>query len=138
MKGLIIWITDTGSDETLLDELGREIADRGGRVEVLHREATGSMGMDVSDEASKAAACAMIARHGVVVVTTGGESPALDCGDEIEVRRIPASELAGDLAHGEFMRSLELAGLVPPPKHDVDPDEEEGILEKLRDLGYLE
>jgi len=138
MKGLVIWVRGaTGAREAVLDELGNEIMERGGRVEVFHSEAAGSLGIE-SDERAKAAACAMLARHGVVVLA-GSDGPCAASGGElIEIRETDLTELSGDLAHGSFIRRLELAGLVPPPRHDVSPDEEKIILERLRDLGYLD
>ena len=136
MKGLVIWVRGaTGSDESILDAIGKVISERGGRVEVFHTEAAGSLGIE-ADEKSKAAACAMLARHGVVVLAGSDEPCGASGGDELEIREIALEDLAGDLAHGEFMRKLELAGLVP--KHDVHPDEEKEILQRLRELGYLD
>ncbi|MCD4848495.1 MAG: hypothetical protein K8R76_09900 [Candidatus Aegiribacteria sp.] len=138
MKGLIIWIrTEAGSDESILDELGSEIEDRGGKVEVFHSEAIEKLGMK-ENERAKAAACAMLANHGVIVIASGNESPGINSGVNFEIREIDESELCLKNAHYTFMRDLELAGLVPPPKYDVHPDEEEEILRKLKDLGYLD
>jgi hypothetical protein len=138
MKGLVIWVKGaTGSRETILDELGAEIRDRGGRVEVFHAEAAGNLGIE-SDERAKAAACAMLARHGVVVLAGSDETCAARGGDDLVIRETELEELTGDLAQGDFIRRLELAGLVPPPLHDVHPDEEQEILSRLRNLGYLD
>jgi len=138
MKGLVIWIrTEEGSDETILDRLGNEIEERGGRVEVFHSEAVENLGMEKND-AAKAVACAMLASHGVIVIASGREEPAISNGDKLEIRVVPESELSQSDVHDSFMRDLELAGLVPPPKYDVHPDEEKKILKKLQDLGYLE
>ncbi len=138
MKGLIIWIRiEADSDEFILDELGCEIEDRGGKVEVFHSEAIESLGMK-ENERAKAAACAMLASHGVIVIASGSESPGITAGEKFEIREINESELNRNKTHDTFMRNLELAGLVPPPKYDVHPDEEEEILKKLKDLGYLD
>ncbi|MCK4504124.1 MAG: hypothetical protein KAW14_00790 [Candidatus Aegiribacteria sp.] len=138
MKGLIIWIrTEAGSKESILDELGSEIEDRGGKVEVFHSETIANLGME-ENERAKAAACAMLANHGVIVIASGSESPGITAGKNFEIREIDESELCRTDAHDTFMRELELAGLVPPPKYDVHPDEEEEILKKLKDLGYLD
>ncbi len=138
MKGLVIWIrTEEGSDESILDELGRDIEERGGRVEVFHSEAVENLGMEKNDRA-KAIACAMLASHGVVVIASGVENPSINPSDKLEIRIIEESDLRHTDAHDSFMRDLELAGLVPPPKYDVHPDEEKEILKKLQDLGYLE
>ncbi len=138
MKGLVIWIrTEIESDESILDELGREIKDRGGKVEVFHSEAIESLGME-ENERAKAAACAMLANHGVIVIASGSESPGITAGKNFEIREIEKSELSRNTAHDKFIRDLELAGLVPPPKYDVHPDEEEDILKRLKDLGYLD
>ncbi len=137
MKGLVIWIkTEAGSDEAILDELGREIADRGGKVEVFHSKAVENLGMEKNDKA-KAVACAMLASHGVIVIASGSEEPAISSSDKLEIRVIDESGLDQGDIHDGFMRDLELAGLVPPPKYDVHPDEEKEILKKLQDLGYL-
>lgn len=138
MKGLIIWIrTEADSNESILDELGSEIKDRGGKVEVFHSETIGNLGME-ENERAKAAACAMLANHGVIVIASGTETPEIASGKNFEIREINESELHSSNSHDTFMRELELAGLVPPPKHDVHPDEEEEILKKLKDLGYLD
>jgi hypothetical protein len=138
MKGLVIWVRGaTGSREAILDEIGAEIRDRGGRVEVFHAEAAGSLGIE-SDEKAKAAACAMLARHGVVVLAGSDGSCAALGGEDLVIRETDLEELSGDLARDDFIRRLELAGLVPPPKHDVHPDEEKEILTRLRNLGYLD
>ncbi len=138
MKGLIIWIrTEADSNESILDELGGEIADRGGKVEVFHSEAIESLGME-ENERAKAAACAMLANHGVIVIASGNESPGITAGKNFEIREIDESSIYLKDAHDKFMRNLELAGLVPPPKYDVHPDEEKDILKKLKDLGYLD
>lgn len=138
MKGLIIWIrTEAGSDESILDEIGSEIEDRGGKVEVFHSETLENLGMQ-ENESAKAAACAMLANHGVIVIASGSGPPGVNPGKNFEIREIGESELRGDNAQDTFMRHLELAGLVPAPKYDVHPDEEEEILKKLKDLGYLD
>ncbi len=138
MKGLVIWIkTEEGADESILDKLGREIEVRGGRVEVFHSEAIENLGMENNDRA-KAVACAMLASHGVVVIASGPEHPSINPGEKLEVRIIEESDLHRTDTKDIFMRDLELAGLVPPPKYDVHPDEEKEILKKLQDLGYLE
>ena len=138
MKGLIIWIrTEAGSNESILDELGSEIEGRGGKVEVFHSETIESLGME-ENERAKAAACAMLANHGVIVIASGSDSPGITAGEKFEIREIEESELHLTNANDTFMRNLELAGLIPPPKYDVHPDEEEEILKKLKDLGYLD
>lgn len=138
MKGLVIWIrTEIESDESILDELGREIEDRGGKVEVFHSEAIESLGME-ENERAKAAACAMLANHGVIVIASGNESPGMNAGKNFEIREIDESDICLSDTYDTFMRNLELAGLVPPPKYDVHPDEEEDILKRLKDLGYLD
>ncbi|MCK4806121.1 MAG: hypothetical protein KAT09_00670 [Candidatus Aegiribacteria sp.] len=138
MKGLVIWIrTAEGSDESILDKIGRDIEERGGRVEVFHSEAVENLGMEKNDRA-KAIACAMLASHGVVVIASGTEKPGINPGEKLEIRIIEESDLRHSDTHDGFMRDLELAGLVPPPKYDVHPDEEKEILKKLQDLGYLE
>ncbi|NOQ23438.1 MAG: hypothetical protein GQ565_12435 [Candidatus Aegiribacteria sp.] len=138
MKGLVIWIrTEEGSDESIMDELGREIKERGGRVEVFHSEAIENLGMEKNDSA-KAVACAMLASHGVVVIASGAENPSINPGEKLEIRIIEESDLHHTDIHDSFVRGLELAGLVPPPKYYVHPDEEKEILRKLQDLGYLE
>jgi len=138
MKGLVIWIgTEEGSDEAILDELGREIGERGGRVEVFHSETIESLGM-VENDRAKAAACAMLASHGVVVIASGAKKPGINTGEKYEIRQIEESALRQIDTHDSFIRDLELAGLVPPPKYDVHPDEEKEILKKLQDLGYLD
>lgn len=137
-KGLVIWIRiEPDSDESVLDELGSEILDRGGKVEVFHSETIESLGME-ENERAKAAACAMLANHGVIVIASGSESPGVTAGENFEIREIDESELHSNNSHDIFMRDLELAGLVPPPEYDVHPDEEEEILKKLKDLGYLD
>ena len=138
MKGLVIWIrTEEGSDEAILDRLGSEIEERGGRVEVFHSKAVENLGMEKNDNA-KAVACAMLASHGVVVIASGSENPSIIPGEKLEIRIIEESDLRHTDALDSFMRDLELAGLVPPPKYDVHPDEEKEILKKLQDLGYLD
>ncbi len=138
MKGLVIWIrTEEGSDEIILDRLGTEIEERGGRVEVFHSKAVENLGMEKNDKA-KAIACAMLASHGVVVITSGADSPAIEPGEKLEVRIIEESDLSRTDVHDSFMRDLELAGLVPAPRYDVHPDEEKEILKKLQNLGYLD
>lgn len=138
MKGLVIWITTAeGSDEAILDKLGTEIEERGGRVEVFHSKAVENLGMDKNEKA-KAIACAMLASHGVVVITSGSDIPAIESGEKLEVRIIEESDLYRTDIHDSFMRDLELAGLVPAPKYDVHPNEEKEILKKLQDLGYLD
>ena len=138
MKGLVIWIrTEEGSDEAILDRIGTEIEERGGRVEVFHSKAVGNLGMKKNDKA-KAIACAMLASHGVVVITSGADIPAIESGEKLEVRIVEESDLCRTDVHDSFMRDLELAGLVPAPKYDVHPDEEKEILKKLQDLGYLD
>ena len=129
MKGLVIWIrTEDGSDEAILDKLGTEIEERGGRVEVFHSK----------NDKAKAVACAMLASHGVVVITSGAENPSIKSGEKLEIRIIEESDLFNTAIHDSFIRDLELAGLVPAPKYDVHPDEEKEILRKLQDLGYLD
>jgi len=87
MKGLVIWIgTEEGSDEAILDELGREIGERGGRVEVFHSETIESLGM-VENDRAKAAACAMLASHGVVVIASGAKKPGINTGEKYEIRQ---------------------------------------------------
>jgi len=138
MKGLVIWITTAEvSDEAILDKLGTEIEERGGRVEVFHSKAVENLGMDKNEKA-KAIACAMLASHGVVVITSGSDIPAIESGEKLEVRIIEESDLYRTDIHDSFMRDLELAGLVPAPRYDVHPDEEKEILKKLQDLGYLD
>ncbi|MCK5115193.1 MAG: hypothetical protein KAR44_01250 [Candidatus Aegiribacteria sp.] len=138
MKGLVIWIrTEDGSDEAILDKLGTEIEERGGRVEVFHSKAVENLGMEKNDKA-KAVACAMLASHGVVVITSGAENPSIKSGEKLEIRIIEESDLFNTAIHDSFIRDLELAGLVPAPKYDVHPDEEKEILRKLQDLGYLD
>lgn len=93
MKGLIIWMKDgNGSDESLLDELGTEIRQRGGRVEVFHSKAAEKLGMQ-EDEKARSEACAMLARHGVVVIASGTGSCTVAPDEEID----PA--YAGDVAN---------------------------------------
>ncbi len=138
MKGLVIWIrTEDGSDEAILDKLGTEIEERGGRVEVFHSKAVENLGMEKNDKA-KAVACAMLASHGVVVITSGAENPSIKPGEKLEIRIIEETDLYNTDIHDKFIRNLELAGLVPAPKYDVHPDEEKEILKKLQDLGYLD
>ncbi|MBN2585893.1 MAG: hypothetical protein JXA64_01815 [Candidatus Fermentibacteraceae bacterium] len=138
MKGLVIWIlADEGSDEAVLDELGTEIKDRGGRVEVFHSEAVESLGMEENYRA-KAVACAMLASHGVVVIASGRSGSGIVPGEKLAVREVSEEQLRDGRVRTGFMRDLELAGLVPPPKYDVHPDEEKEILKRLQDLGYLE
>lgn len=138
MKGLVIWIrTDADSDEAILDELGVEIGQRGGRVEVFHSEAVESLGMEENHQA-KAVACAMLASHGVVVIASGPSDSGISSGEKLAVREVSEAELGDPAVRSDFMRDLELAGLVPPPKFDVHPDEEKEILKRLQDLGYLE
>lgn len=138
MKGLIIWIrTAQDSDEKVLDELGAEITDRGGRVEVFHSQAVESLGMEENHRA-KEVACAMLASHGVVVIASGSETPGITSGEKLEVREVDGVRLQEKEFRISFMRELELAGLVPPPKYDVHPDEEREIIKKLQDMGYLE
>lgn len=138
MKGLVIWIrTEDGSDEAILDKLGTEIEERGGRVEVFHSKAVENLGMEKNDKA-KAVACAMLASHGVVVITSGAENPSIKPGEKLEIRIIEETDLYNTDIHDKFIRDLELAGLVPAPKYDVHPDEEKEILKKLQDLGYLD
>ena len=138
MKGLVIWIrTEEGSDESILDILGTEIEERGGRVEVFHSKAVENLGME-KNERAKAVACAMLASHGVVVITSGAETRSINPNEKLEIRIIEESDLHQTDVHDSFMRDLELAGLVPPPKYDVHPDEEKEILKKLQDLGYLD
>ncbi len=138
MKGLVIWIrTEEGSEETVLDELGAEIGDRGGRVEVFHSEAVESLGMEENYRA-KAVACAMLASHGVVVIASGPSGSGISSGEKLVVREVTEEQLMDRTVRTSFMRDLELAGLVPPPKYDVHPDEEKEILKRLQDLGYLE
>lgn len=138
MKGLVIWIrTEKDSDEKILDELGAEIIDRGGRVEVFHSQAVESLGMEENHRA-KEVACAMLASHGVVVITSGSETPGITSGEKLEVREVDGVKLQELEFRLAFMRELELAGLVPPPRYDVHPDEEQKIIKKLQDMGYLE
>jgi hypothetical protein len=138
MKGLVIWIrTEEGSEETVLDELGAEIGDRGGRVEVFHSEAVESLGME-ENYGAKAVACAMLASHGVVVIASGPSGSGIESGEKLVVREVTEEQLMDRTVRTSFMRDLELAGLVPPPKYDVHPDEEKEILKRLQDLGYLE
>ena len=138
MKGLVIWIrTEDGSDEAILDKLGTEIEERGGRVEVFHSKAVENLGLEKNDKA-KAVACAMLASHGVVVITSGAENPSIMPGEKLEIRVIKEADLCNTDIHDSFIRDLELAGLVPAPKYDVHPDEEKEILKKLQDLGYLD
>lgn len=138
MKGLVIWVrTGEGSDESILDEIGMEISGRGGRVEVFHREAAASLGIEDSERA-RAAACAMLAGHGVIVITGGSGSPGISGGERLEVRDIPEGDLQESSTLHDFMRELELSGLIPPPKYDVHPDEEKEIIRRLQDLGYLD
>jgi len=138
MKGLVIWIkTREGSDETVLDTLGEEISGRGGRVEVFHSQAVENLGMEDNHEA-KAYACAMLASHGVVVIASSSGSSGIKTSGDIAVREIAEDELNDPATHENFIRDLELAGLVPPPKYDVHPDEEQEILKKLQDMGYIE
>jgi len=138
MKGLVIWIrTETKSGESLLDDLGRDIRDRGGRVEVFHSKTVEDLGMEKNDRA-KAIACAMLAGHGIVVLASGTEKSGLNSGDTLEIREVEESELRLDELHDSFLRNLELAGLIPPPRFDVNPDEEKEILKKLQDLGYID
>ena len=80
----------------------------------------------------------MLASHGVVVITSGMEIPSIKSTEKLEIRIIEESDLSHIDVQDSFMRDLELAGLVPPPKYDVHPDEEKVILKKLQDLGYLE
>jgi hypothetical protein len=138
MKGLVIWIrTEEGSDENILDELGAEIGERGGRVEVFHSQAVESLGME-ENHSAKAVACAMLASHGVVVIASGPAGSGIASGDRLVVREVSEAQLMDRTVRMGFMRDLELAGLVPPPKYDVHPDEEKEILKRLQDLGYLE
>jgi hypothetical protein len=62
----------------------------------------------------------------------------LNSGDTLEIREVEESELRLDELHDSFLRNLELAGLIPPPRFDVNPDEEKEILKKLQDLGYID
>lgn len=138
MRGLIIWIRKhPDSDESIMDELGGEIKERGGKVEVFHSKVVENLGM-VENERTKAAACAMLASHGVVVIASGESSPDISSSDNLAIREITEEELRKSTIHDEFIRELELTGLVPPPKYDVHPDEEKVILKKLIDLGYLD
>ncbi|MGM0628458.1 MAG: hypothetical protein ACQETZ_09890, partial [Candidatus Fermentibacterota bacterium] len=95
------------------------------------------MGVGDTSANGKAAACGMLARHGVIVITSGClEMPDVSL-DEVEVRKVSEEMLESKNMLNVFVRELELAGLVPPPEHDVHPDEEEEIRKKLSDLGYL-
>lgn len=136
MKGLVIWIKGNTDDEAVLSELGRVISSRGGKTEVFHSETVASLNME-GNEKVKSVACGMIARHGVVVIMSGADSPCISTCDDYEVREISIDELGEDIAHGDFIRTLELAGLVPPPNEDVSPDEAKEILKKLHTLGHL-
>lgn len=138
MKGVVIWIaSDSEQADGMADSLGRELLSRGGRVEVLHRNALEKMGVGDTSANGKAAACGMLARHGVIVITSGcSEMPDVSL-DEVEVRKVSEEMLESKNMLNVFVRELELAGLVPPPEHDVHPDEEEEIRKKLSDLGYL-
>jgi len=138
VKGLVIWIRRSpGSDESVLDRLGEEIGSRGGRVEVFHSQALEKLGISDNHQALSAA-CAMLASHGVIVIAAGDGLSGMDDSDSVAVREISEEELLDGSSHREFMRQLELSGLIPPPKHDVHPDEEKEILERLRKLGYID
>lgn len=138
MKGLVIWImTEEGSDESVLDRLGTEIGDRGGRVEVFHSQAVESLGME-ENHGAKAVACAMLASHGVVVIASGSGNSGIAASEKLEIREVTEKDMRDAEYRKTFMRDLELAGLVPPPRYDVHPDEEKEILKKLQDLGYLD
>lgn len=138
MKGLVIWIRiREGSDERILDSLGEEIKGRGGRVEVFHSQAVENLGME-DNHGAKAYACAMLASHGVVVIASGTEESGIGNTGNITVREVTEAELKDSKTQARFIRDLELAGLVPPPRYDVHPDEEKEILKKLQDMGYLE
>ena len=138
MKGVVIWIaSESARADEMADSLGSELLTRGGRVEVLHRDALEQMGVEDTSANGKAAACGMLARHGVIVITSGcSEMPDVSL-DEVEVRKVSEEMLTSSEMMEVFIRELELAGLIPPPEHDVHPDEEEEIRKKLSDLGYL-
>jgi hypothetical protein len=138
MKGVVIWIaSESEKADEMADSLGSELLARGGRVEVLHRDALEKMGVEDTSANGKAAACGMLARHDVIVITSGcSEMPDVSL-EDVEVRKVSEDMLKSDEMMNVFVRELELAGLVPPPEHDVHPDEEEEIKKKLSDLGYL-
>ncbi|MBD3369755.1 hypothetical protein GF402_05250 [Candidatus Fermentibacteria bacterium] len=134
--GVVIWISDGGSRANeLADGLKVEMTSRGGKVELLDAEALGRLGAG-GNHGGTAAACDMLARHGAIVIVIGKATLHCDLHD-VEVQEITSEMIASEDAIQRFLRKLELSGLLPPPKHDVHPDEEEEIRKKLSDLGYL-
>jgi hypothetical protein len=138
MTGAIIWITgkDGGRNSAVLERLRAELAERGGRVEVLHGDLEENLGVH-EDLDRKIHACSMLARNGVTVLVSSSSLP--DHEEEgVTCMEVEASSIEDAEGMHEFIRRLELGGLVPPPSHDVHPDEEEEIRKRLAQLGYLD
>jgi hypothetical protein len=134
--GVVIWISGDGkvADE-LGDGLRSEMVSRGGKVELLDADALEKLGAAGSYRGT-AATCDMLARHGAIVIVIGKGRLRCDL-HQVEVREITADMMLSEDEVEGFVRKLELSGLLPPPRHDVHPDEEDEIRKKLSDLGYL-
>jgi hypothetical protein len=125
---IVLFVRNAAGDDQL-EPLAAELSARGARLEILRQ---GCLGLDA---ASTASVSAMLARHGVIVVT----ACALPEGwpDDVPSRQIDAADLADPKKLQKLLRTLELKGLIPPPETDVSPEEEALIRERLERLGYL-
>lgn len=121
--GLVILVSGPGADG-VMDRLAGHLGRRGAGVEVISGDSRlGAAAADV---------CAMLARHGVTVLTSSDPGP---CGARVE--RAEAAELDCEERMDAFLRRLELSGAVPAPPHELDPQEEESVRRRLEELGYL-
>ena len=138
MTGAIIWITGDNDSRNsgVLERLRAELAERGGRVEVLHGDLEENLGVHENLD-RKIHACAMLARNGVTVLVSSSSMPDRE-EEGVACMEVEASSIEDAEGMHEFVRKLELRGLVPPPPHDLHPDEEEEIRKRLTQLGYLD
>jgi hypothetical protein len=123
---LVIAVTCEGNPGAITG-LEAELSSRGASVEVLIPERQPDI-----PPGSIPAAAAMLARHGVVVLTSG---PIGAC--EAHVVQTSEEELLDPVSRSAFLRRLELSGLIPPESGELSGDEEAVIRERLQKLGYL-
>jgi hypothetical protein len=125
---VVLFVRNAPGDDQL-EPLAAELSARGAKLEVLRQ---GCLGLDAGSISSVSA---MLARHGVIVVTSCARPDRWP--PDVPSHQVDAADLSDPGKLEKLLRTLELKGLIPPPEMDVSPEEEALIRERLERLGYL-
>jgi hypothetical protein len=128
-KGITVSLSGAGVAETA-KTLGVRLIELGHGVEQIDADAVRRLG----GAAGAAHACLLLARNGVVAVST---SPELVPEGEVLSVEIDANDTA-DFAAEKILDALAEADVVTLDAGDYSPEEEEQIRRRLASLGYIE